>query len=79
MPRKRHLKPGRCYWTRSYVYNVFHADEHVRVRLWQVGSDGRDHIIDQRIYATGLTGIGEVLASRRIMGYIRKYGAVCAE
>lgn len=64
----------------SRFYNVFGADEHIEVSLWQQNSKKTKwHEIESHTYAMGLTGVGKHLADRKIRQWIRDYGAYHCE
>ena len=70
------VQPGRFAWSRRYYTNIFGADPHIEVTLWQLDDiDQCWEPIDSHHYAVGLTGLGRLLAERKIRQYVNRYGA----
>lgn len=49
------MSAGDYYWEREYSYNVFDADEHLGVNLWQEKSDGSLKFIQRWAWSTFLS------------------------
>lgn len=67
--------PEYC-WSRTTYENIFGADPHRVVTLWQLDADGATYSkLESHDYAVGLTGIGDILADRKVRAWVSRYGA----
>lgn len=68
-------RPEYC-WSRETYTNMFGADPHRVVTLWQLEADGMAYSeLESHDYAVGLTGIGDILADRKVRIWTSQYGA----